>query len=201
MLRGSVTHAEPRLEVLSRRILVCGRRPRGGRTTEARREPLLVRRSLAAGPAMGRSRPVEVTKAPQGLPGVDETREEGLVEAEVFLLTAEHQEVMVARAVAAPASRPADRAEDSQEDHLGIHRGARQADRQEAVQAGLRVGPAGVDPMDHRGQVGTLVGLEAVAPAEAGQVIQAVVAQAVRGIQVADCQLEALEGTGEPQTR
>ena len=192
---------EPRLEVVLHRMLVRGRRSRGGNITEARREPRLARRSLEAESVMGRPRPVEVTKAPQGLPGVDETREEGLVEAEVFLLTAEHQEVMVARVVAAPASRPADRAEGSQEDHLGIHRGARQADRQEAVQAGLRVGPAGVDLMDHRGQVGTLVGLEAVAPVEAGQVIQAVVAQGVQGIQVADGQLGALAETGALRTR
>ena len=150
---------------------------------------------------MGRPRPVEVTKAPQGPPGADEIPEGVLVEAEVFLLAAVHQEVMVARAVAAPASRPADRAEDSREGHLGTHQGARQAGRQEAVQAGLRVGPAGVDPMDHRGQAGTLAGPEVVAPVEVGQVIQAVVAQAARGIQVADYQLEALAGTGAPQTR
>ena len=196
-----MTHVEPRLEVLLRRILVCGRRPRGGRTTEVRREPLPARRSLEAVLAVGRSRLVEVTKVLPDPPEADEIPEGGLVEAEVSLPAAEHQEVMVVRAVAAPASRPADRAEGSQEDHLGIHRGARQADRQEAVQAGLRVGPAGVDPMDHRGQVGTLVGLEAVAPVEVGQVIQAVVAQAARGIQVADYQLEALAGTGAPQTR
>ena len=145
---------------------------------------------------MGRPQPVEEAKAHQGHLEAAGITEGARMEAETLLPVEELQEAMVVRAAVARASRLAAQVGGLMGTHPGVHRGAHRVVRPEGIQAGLRMGLAGVVRVGQEVQAETPAGLAVVALAEADQATQEAVVQET---QVVDGQREALVETGAPR--
>ena len=145
---------------------------------------------------MGRPQQAEEAKAHQGHLEAAGILEGVRAEAGTLRPVEELQEAMVARAAVARASRLAAQVGGLMGTHPGVHRGAHQVVRPEGIQAGLRMGLAGVVRMGQEVQAETPAGLVVVALAEADQATQEAVVQET---QVVDGQREALVETGAPR--